>query len=108
MTADLSPKDRERLWRLLGEHRLIGTRCRCGFDARLDYVRYEQHVADVALAPEVTRIRDEAAADAEARVQRMVEAVEAELNGASYRMAERVRAAMQAAKTPAQGGHDGR
>lgn len=41
---------REAIAGVLGEHRLIGLRCRCGFNARLDYHRYEQHLADAVLA----------------------------------------------------------
>jgi hypothetical protein len=44
------PKDRHWLGRVLGDHRLIGGKCRCGFNPRLDYFRYEQHLADALLA----------------------------------------------------------
>lgn len=40
----------EKVARALGEHRLIGNRCRCGLDPRLDYYRYERHVATAALS----------------------------------------------------------
>ena len=41
--------DREAVARALAEHRLMGGRCRCGLDPRLDYYRYEQHVTDAVL-----------------------------------------------------------
>ena len=41
--------DRETVARALAEHRLMGGRCRCGLDPRLDYYRYEQHVTDAVL-----------------------------------------------------------
>ena len=40
---------REAVARALAEHRLMGGRCRCGLDPRLDYYRYEQHVTDAVL-----------------------------------------------------------
>ena len=40
---------REEVARALAEHRLMGGRCRCGLDPRLDYYRYEQHVTDAVL-----------------------------------------------------------
>ena len=42
--------DRETVARALAEHRLMGGRCRCGLDPRLDYYRYEQHVTDAVLS----------------------------------------------------------
>ena len=42
--------DREAVARALAEHRLMGGRCRCGLDPRLDYYRYEQHVTDAVLS----------------------------------------------------------
>lgn len=44
------PADPDWLTRVLGDHRLIGGKCRCGFNPRLDYFRYEQHVADAVRA----------------------------------------------------------
>ena len=41
---------REAVARALAEHRLMGGRCRCGLDPRLDYYRYEQHVTDAVLS----------------------------------------------------------
>ena len=40
---------REAVALALAEHRLMGGRCRCGLDPRLDYYRYEQHVTDAVL-----------------------------------------------------------
>ena len=42
--------DREEVARALAEHRLMGGRCRCGLDPRLDYYRYEQHVTGAVLS----------------------------------------------------------
>ena len=41
---------REAVARALAEHRLMGGRCRCGLDPRLDYYRYEQHVTGAVLS----------------------------------------------------------
>lgn len=41
---------RETIARLLDDHGLMHSRCRCGFDPRLDANLYAQHVADVLLA----------------------------------------------------------
>ena len=56
--------DREAMTRALAEHRLMGGRCRCGLDPRLDYYRYEQHVTDAVLAewPGESRAQVEATA----------------------------------------------
>ena len=41
MTEKYVKPDREAVARALAEHRLMGGRCRCGLDPRLDYYRYE-------------------------------------------------------------------
>ena len=55
---------REAVAQALAEHRLMGGRCRCGLDPRLDYYRYEQHVTDAVLAewPGESRAQVEATA----------------------------------------------
>ena len=56
--------DRETVARALAEHRLMGGRCRCGLDPRLDYYRYEQHVTDAVLDLLPGRLGAEVAAEA--------------------------------------------
>ena len=56
--------DREAVARALAEHRLMGGRCRCGLDPRLDYYRYEQHVTDAVLDLLPGRLGAEVAAEA--------------------------------------------
>ena len=55
---------REEVARTLAEHRLMGGRCRCGLDPRLDYYRYEQHVTDAVLDLLPGRLEAEVAAEA--------------------------------------------
>ena len=39
-----------RIAEILGEHRPIGGRCRCGYDPRLDWHRQETHIAEQIIA----------------------------------------------------------
>lgn len=45
-----SPATTEDARKVLEAHRLIGARCRCGMEPRLDYYRYENHVAEALAA----------------------------------------------------------
>ena len=99
---------REAVARALAEHRLMGGRCRCGLDPRLDYYRYEQHVTDAVLDLLPGRSEAEVAAEALREARDAVRASSFWADG-SDNYADRVRGYLSARadRLAAEGG-DGR
>ena len=99
---------RETVARALAEHRLMGGRCRCGLDPRLDYYRYEQHVTDAVLDLLPGRSEAEVAAEALREARDAVRASSFWADG-SDNYADRVRGYLSARadRLAAEGG-DGR
>ena len=98
---------REDVARALAEHRLMGGRCRCGLDPRLDYYRYEQHVTDAVLDLLPGRSEAEVAAEALREARDAVRASSFWADG-SDNYADRVRGYLSARadRLAAEGGAD--